>query len=268
MARPVIAVTAYKGGVGKTTLALELASALAAVLVDLDWDRGGATGTWGAPQPDPRLLNALTADRERTPRFLVRPGRPGLVPSHPDLAHVERLDPALLATRIRSWVAAWGRPVVLDTHPGAVPLTDAAWAVADLVVVPTTIGWPELRGLAGLLEERASDFPLLLAPNRVRAGTVVRPQLVELMRLAREYHVPVAPPVGEHVWLSRRRLRASLVLDSDPSPRGALAGSQFRAVADAARQAMKSLPTNPKEASAGVTLKGWKASLPLSPHPA
>lgn len=250
MRYPVVAVTAYKGGVGKTTLALELASALAAVLVDLDWDRGGATGTWGAPQPDPRLLLALGAQHDRPPHFLVRPGRPGLLPSHPDLAHVERLDPALMATRIRSWSAAWGRPVVLDTHPGAVPLTDAAWAAADLVVVPTTIGWPELRALAGLLEDRAPDFALLLAPNRVRAGTVVRPQLVELMRLAREYHVSVAPPVGEHVWLSRRQLRSSLVLTANPSPKVALAAAQFRAVAEAARRAMKTLPANPKEASA------------------
>jgi chromosome partitioning protein len=249
MMNSVFAVTAYKGGVGKTTLALELASALGAVLVDLDWDRGGATGTWGAPSADPRLLIALTGDHERPPRFLVRPGRPGLVPSHPHLVEVVA-DPVELATRIRSWSAAWGRPVVLDTHPGAVALTDAAWAAADLVVVPTTIGWPELRALAGLMEERAPDFALLVAPNRVRPTVAVRPQLVELMRLVRLHQVPVAPPVGEHVWLSRRQRRFSLVLAANPSPKVALAASQFRAVADAARRAMESLPTDPKEASA------------------
>ncbi len=39
----IITVAAYKSGVGKTTLALELAQLLEAPLVDLDWDKGGAT---------------------------------------------------------------------------------------------------------------------------------------------------------------------------------------------------------------------------------
>ncbi len=43
----IITVAAYKGGVGKTTLALELAQLLDAPLVDLDWDKGGATNRWG-----------------------------------------------------------------------------------------------------------------------------------------------------------------------------------------------------------------------------
>jgi len=43
----IITVAAYKGGVGKTTLALELAYLLDAPLVDLDWDKGGATRRWG-----------------------------------------------------------------------------------------------------------------------------------------------------------------------------------------------------------------------------
>jgi hypothetical protein len=46
----IVTVAAYKGGVGKTTIALELAYLLAAPLVDLDWDQGeraggGATAT-------------------------------------------------------------------------------------------------------------------------------------------------------------------------------------------------------------------------------
>ena len=43
----IVTVAAAKGGVGKTTLAYELAAALGGVLVDLDWDAGGATRMWG-----------------------------------------------------------------------------------------------------------------------------------------------------------------------------------------------------------------------------
>ena len=44
---PVVAVGASKGGVGKSTIAYELAAALGGVLVDLDWDSGGATRMGG-----------------------------------------------------------------------------------------------------------------------------------------------------------------------------------------------------------------------------
>ena len=56
----IITVAAYKGGVGKTTLALELAYLLDAPLIDLDWDKGGATKRWGyQPTETSPLLNAL-----------------------------------------------------------------------------------------------------------------------------------------------------------------------------------------------------------------
>ena len=58
----IVTVAAAKGGVGKTTLAYELAYLLQAPLVDLDWDRGGATRQWGYRHEDRMrapLLDAL-----------------------------------------------------------------------------------------------------------------------------------------------------------------------------------------------------------------
>ena len=43
----ILTVAAQKGGVGKTTLAYELAAALDAILIDLDFHGGGATNLWG-----------------------------------------------------------------------------------------------------------------------------------------------------------------------------------------------------------------------------
>ena len=43
----IVTVFASKGGVGKSSIAYELAWLLGAVLVDLDWDTGGVTDQWG-----------------------------------------------------------------------------------------------------------------------------------------------------------------------------------------------------------------------------
>jgi chromosome partitioning protein len=43
----IVSVHSRKGGVGKTTMAYELAWLLGGVLVDLEWDDGSATRQWG-----------------------------------------------------------------------------------------------------------------------------------------------------------------------------------------------------------------------------
>jgi len=76
-----------QGGVGKTTLAYELAYLLEAPLVDLDWDRGGATRQWGYRHEErlrAPLLDAL--ERGGIPRPVRGIRKPNLVPSHPDFA--------------------------------------------------------------------------------------------------------------------------------------------------------------------------------------
>ena len=231
----IVAVSAYKGGVGKTTVAMELAGALGAVLVDCDWDRGGASGTWGVAASDGRLIRGLLTGR--APRPHRRAGRPDLVPSSPGLAEWVG-DPAIIAGLLREWALAWGRPMVIDTHPGAVPMTDAAWAAADVVVVPVGIAWPELRALEGLLVERATAFSLILAPNRVRDRAVIRPQLKALVNMARTHGVAVAPPIGDYPWLPRRRRRSALVLTLNPGRAVAAAAADFRSLAHKVEQAL------------------------------
>src|SRR5262245_35384485 len=134
----IVTVAAAKGGVGKTTLAYEIAGALGGVLVDLDWDAGGATRMWGIdPTAAVRapLLDALERGPDgRPPRPRRRAHQPAIVPGHPDLS-ASRIAPDLVADCLEAWAGAWGSPyVVVDTHPGANPLTDGALSVADLVV--------------------------------------------------------------------------------------------------------------------------------------
>ena len=166
----IVTVAAAKGGVGKTTLAYELAAALSGVLVDLDWDAAGATRMWGFdPLAAARapLLDALERGPEgRPPRPKRRPNQPLLLPAHPDLA-ASRIEPDLVADCLGAWARAWEAPyLVVNTHPGANALTDGAMQVADLVVVPVVLGAREMDALEAIVADYAG-YRLLLVPTMV-----------------------------------------------------------------------------------------------------
>jgi len=236
MSSAIIALAANKGGVGKTTIALEVAYLLGGVLVDLDWDQGGASRAWGY-DPEARsrsqLLAALNGS-SKAPQPVHGAGRPALVPSHPLLSEAT-IAPELLAEKLTSWAAAWPEPyVVVDTHPGATALSYGAMAAANLVVVPVVLGNRELDALGGMLAEFRT-FRLLLIPNRVPAYPDAR-QIDRLDALASEYGVTVGPPILDHRWLPRRRHRTTLSSVKDPGERVAAAVGQFTAVVDAIKE--------------------------------
>jgi len=232
MSARVIVVAAAKGGVGKTTLSYELSAALGGVLVDLDWDAGGATRMWGF---DPGavvrapLLDALEAGPDgKPPRPKRRPNQPALVPSHPDLA-ASTVDPDLVADCLQAWASAWDtRYVVVDTHPGANPLTDGALQVADVVVVPAVLANREMAALEAMLRD-LQEFRVVIAPTMVPA-VPPRRYVDRLEELAAGRH-RVAPPVSEHRWLRRRLRRSALVLQPNPGKRVTAAAREFRGLA-------------------------------------
>ncbi len=238
---PVITVAAAKGGVGKTTLAYELAAALGAVLMDCDWDAGGATRLWG-DDPSRRLrspvLTALLAcapgirgPLPAPPRTLEGECKPGLLPMDTRLSDIRDIDIDRWRYLLTSWTSAWQRPLVIDTHPGLAPLSDAAMAAANLVVVPLVYGAMEITALHDFLQQRGA-FPILLVPYRKREiranGKLVEPILDEVARLG----LRASPPIGDHPFLSRRAWRRSAVcLTKNPGRDLAGAAEEFRTVA-------------------------------------
>lgn len=229
-----VTVAAYKGGIGKSTLAYELAYALDAVLVDLDWDRGGNTRQWGYRAEDHSralLLDAL--ERGTTPRPLVGRFKPDLVPSHPDLSD-NQPTAEVMADSLSRWAKEWDRTVVVDTHPGGVPLTFGAMAAARAVIVPTVLATKELEALEGMLDE-LPDYPIMVIPNKVSPV----PPAAEIDRLGsmvRKAGVKVGPPVSNYAWLPRRKLRRA-ICSYDPVPaRIKPLADELRAVAEAVSQ--------------------------------
>lgn len=230
----VITVAAWKGGVGKTQLAYELAYLLGSVLVDWDWDKGGATRKWGyrvESRINAPLLDAL--ERGRVPRPLTGLRKPDLVPSHPDLVD-NQPTPDATADAIQAWAKEWRRYVVNDTHPGGVPTTYGAIAAADVVITPAVLATNELEAFEGMLEE-LPDYPLLVIPYKI-PPVPPAPELERLERIVKRFPgIQVGPPVSRYPWVERRKIRVAMT-SYDPVPaRLVPVDEEFRAVAEAVK---------------------------------
>lgn len=215
----ILVVHSRKGGVGKTTLAYEFAWMLQAPLIDLDWEGGGATRSWGYRAEDHErrpLIDAL--ERGSTPRPMAgrRTKRPDLVPSHPDL-ELFQPDAETMAVALRSWAGEWGHQwVVVDTHPGATPATSGALQVANVVAVPVPLGVKDLHGTELTVKELVG-YPLILVPNKI-PPVPASPMLDMLARAIGDEDVKVAPPIPAAQAVTTRRRRTAMTSE-DPVPK-------------------------------------------------
>ena len=163
----VLVVANQKGGVGKTTTAINLGTALAAVgeptlVIDLDPQGNASTGL-GIPRPDRKLTTYDVLMGEAAIADAVTPTRiPGLsiVPSTVDLsgAELELIDIDRRNYRLKDALAAYTEAgsefsyVLIDCPPSLTLLTVNAMSAADAVVVPLQCEFFALEGLSQLLK--------------------------------------------------------------------------------------------------------------------
>lgn len=213
----IVTVAARKGGVGKTTLAYELAWLLGAPLVDLEFDDGSATRMWGYRHEErvrAPLLDAL--EQRRTPKPLTGYHKPALVPCHPDF-QLNQPAPDAMADALTSWAGEWDRDfVVVDTHGGGSPSGDGAIAAAGVVVVPVPLRTKDLNATEGMVREMP-DYPLVLVPSMVpRVPSAA--EITRIGRLVEGTPITVAEPVPFVRSLETRKKRVAITSD-DPVPK-------------------------------------------------
>ncbi|MCB1970890.1 MAG: ParA family protein [Geminicoccaceae bacterium] len=172
----ILAIANLKGGTGKSTLAVNLASALAA---------------------EGRSVCLVDCDPQSS--------------SHEWLSSMPHVGVTALKRDVKSWaVGEWiaeagefcrNHDVVVVDLPGAIgPITAAACLTAHVVLVPTSGSGVELAGTRRAVrflhrvgeERRNAPATIMLAPNKVEGGSAA---LRQITAIASQYRIRLAPSV-------------------------------------------------------------------------
>ncbi len=222
----IYAIANQKGGVGKTTTALNVAACIAeagyaTLLVDVD-PQANATVGLGIPRThSPGLYEVLTGEASAVEALTdssveglqVIAAGAGLAGANVELPRIEGFEQTL-RERLEPLRERF-RYILLDCPPSLGPLTVSALVAADRVIVPVQTEYFALEGLAGLLDTLSliqrelnprltvAGMLLTMHDNRTRLGRDVErevrehfPDLVFSTVIPRNVRVGEAPSYG------------------------------------------------------------------------
>lgn len=244
---PVLAITSGKGGVGKTTLAVNLSIALAqrgakVTLVDADLGMANADVQCGL-NPARRLEMAVAQDgsRRTLPELAIdAPGGFRLVPGSVGIARMAALSTTQQSDVIAqlSLVSATSDLIIIDTGAGISPGVLGFALSADLVLIAVT---PEPTSIADAyamtkclrLWDPSLQPKLSLVVNQARSDDEAREVHARIDAVASRFlkqHVPLAGAIRSDSHIPDAvRARRPFMLDREDTPasRGVWSLSEF-----------------------------------------
>lgn len=241
----VIAVTLRKGGSGKTTTAVNLASSLAkhgkkVLLIDLD-PQANATVSLGIDSVStPNIADVLQGTKEI--HHTINDPLKGfdLIPSNQILAQIEATlasDPAKYATIIKSLIAPLLPRydyILIDTPPSESMLTITALVASDYALIPTQAHYLAMHGLQQALdlitrvkEGYGANIEILgIVPTMVQSGTNIADMFIEQIKT--DYPDLLLPyPIPHSIKLTESQLAGEPITDYDPQHPASLAYMQL-----------------------------------------
>ena len=241
----VITVTLRKGGSGKTTTAVNLASSLAkhgkkVLLLDLD-PQANATVSLGIDSVNtPNIADVLQGTREI--QHVINDPVKGfdLIPSNQILAQIEATlasDPAKYATIIKDLLAPLLPHydyILIDTPPSESMLTITALVASDYALIPTQAHYLAMHGLQQALdlitrvqEGYGANVEILgIVPTMVQSGTNIADMFIEQIKT--DYPDLLLPyPIPHSIKLTESQLAGEPITDYDPQHPASLAYMQL-----------------------------------------
>ena len=235
-----IAISLRKGGSGKTTTAINLATALhqkgkKTLLVDLDPQANATISVGIDPLSLDKHINTLFTDINSNVKEAITKTDFGLaiLPSHPDLAETEAGMRATQIGLLKGLLEPIDKDfdfIVIDTPPAESYLTVNALTYVDEMIIPLQAHYLAMRGLQEAMEEieqvKKGLNPKLkvagILPTMVSSRTNIAKMVLEAVR---EAHKDLLYPF--QVDFSIRHTEATLaglpIVIYDPKHQGSVA---------------------------------------------
>jgi len=240
----IITITLRKGGSGKTTTTVNLASSLAkqgkkVLLIDLD-PQANATASLGINDTElPNIAEVLTGSKNigqvvsKGPAF-------DIIASNSVLSQIEASmasDPATFGQLVKSHIEPI-KPqydyILIDTPPSESMLTISALVASDYVLIPTQAHYLAMKGLQQALElitrvkdtHGASVEVLGIVPTMVQSNTNMADLF--LTQVEADYGKLLLPyPVPHTIKITESQLAGEPITDYEPNHPASLAYLQL-----------------------------------------